>query len=51
MGAGQVIHTLKEQCMHRHRFESLQHPTRVIAAWIQFYNHLRPHQALKRPHR
>lgn len=41
-----VIRTLKEQCVHRHRFESLQHATRVIGDWIQFYNHLRPHQAL-----
>jgi len=32
-----VTHTLKEQCVHRHRFESLQHPTS-----IQFYNHRRP---------
>ena len=41
-----VIRTLKEQCVHRHRFESLQHASRVIADWIQFYNHRRPHQAL-----
>ena len=41
-----VIRTLKEQCVHRHRFESLQHATRVIGDWIQFYNHRRPHQAL-----
>ena len=42
-----VIRTLKEQCAHRHRFESLQHASRVIGDWIQFYNHRRPHQALK----
>jgi putative transposase len=41
-----LIRTLKEQCVHRHRFESLQHASRVIADWIQFYNHRRPHQAL-----
>lgn len=41
-----VIRTLKEQCAHRHRFESQQHATRVIGDWIQFYNHRRPHQAL-----
>jgi putative transposase len=41
-----VIRTLKEQCIHRHRFESLQHATRVVSDWIQFYNHRRPHQAL-----
>jgi putative transposase len=41
-----VIRTLKEQCAHRHRFESQQHASRVISDWIQFYNHRRPHQAL-----
>lgn len=41
-----VIRTLKEQCVHRHRFESLTHASRVIADWIGFYNHRRPHQAL-----
>ncbi|MGH2508134.1 MAG: transposase [Ktedonobacteraceae bacterium] len=42
-----VIRTLKEQCAHRHRFETLQHAMRVIGDWIQFYNHQRPHQALR----
>jgi len=42
-----VIRSLKEQCVHRHRFESLQHASRVINDWISFYNHQRPHQALK----
>ena len=41
-----VIRTLKEQCVHRHRFETIQHANRVIAGWIQFYNNQRPHQAL-----
>ena len=41
-----VIRTLKEQCVHRHRFESLQHKSRVIGDWIGFYNNRRPHQAL-----
>ena len=41
-----VIRTLKEQCVHRQRFESQQHASRAIADWIQFYNHRRPHQAL-----
>lgn len=36
----------KEQCIHRHRFETLQHVSRVIGDWIQFYNHQWPHQAL-----
>ena len=37
---------LKGQCVHRHRFETQQHASRVIADWIAFYNHRRPHQAL-----
>ena len=41
-----VIRTLKEQCVHRHRFESLQHASRTLGDWIQFYNNRRPHQAL-----
>ena len=41
-----MIRTLKEPCIHRHRFETLQHASRVIGDWIQFYNHQRPHQAL-----
>ncbi len=41
-----VALTLKEQCAHRHRFETQQHPMRVIGDWMQFYNHRRPHQAL-----
>ncbi len=41
-----VIYTLKEQCVHLHRSESLQHASRVIADWIHFHNHRRPHQAL-----
>jgi putative transposase len=41
-----LIRTVKEQCTHRHRFQSLQNATRVLSDWIQFYNHRRPHQAL-----
>ncbi len=41
-----LIRTLKEQCAHRHRFETQQHASRVISGWIAFYNHRRPHQAL-----
>ena len=33
--------------IHRHRFETLQHASRVIGDWIQFYNDQRPHQALE----
>ena len=42
-----VIRTIKEQCVHRQRFETLQHASRVISDWIGFYNQKRPHQALK----
>jgi putative transposase len=41
-----AIRTLKEQCVHRQRFETLQHASRVIGDWIGFYNRCRPHQAL-----
>ena len=37
---------LERAVPHRHRFESLAHASRVIADWIGFYNHRRPHQAL-----
>lgn len=42
-----VIRTLKEQCVHRQRFDSIHHAARAIGDWIGFYNHQRPHQALK----
>src|SRR5690625_141515 len=38
-----MIRTLKEQCLHRQRFESIQHASRAIEDWIPFYNHQRPH--------
>ena len=41
-----LIRSLKEQCIHRHRFESQRHAMRIIGDWIQFYNNQRPHQAL-----
>jgi putative transposase len=41
-----VIRTLKEQCVHRQRFDSIQHATHAIGDWISFYNHKQPHQAL-----
>ncbi|WP_223814339.1 integrase core domain-containing protein [Roseicitreum antarcticum] len=41
-----VIRTLKEQCVHRQRFDSIQHATRAMGDWIQFCNYERPHQAL-----
>ena len=38
---------IKEQCVHRQRFETLQHASRVIGDWIGFYNQKRPQQALR----
>lgn len=38
-----VIQTLKEQCMHRHRFESQSHALRVIGDGIVFYDQQCPH--------
>jgi putative transposase len=46
LAAERVIRTLKDQCVHRHRFETLQHASRVIGDWISFYNNRRPHQLL-----
>ncbi|WP_210398754.1 MULTISPECIES: integrase core domain-containing protein [Oligella] len=40
------ILTLKEQYVHRQRFEIIQHAKRVLADWIGFYNHPRPHPSL-----
>lgn len=40
-----VIRTLKEPCVHRQRFDSIQHATRAIGDWIRFHNHRRPHRA------
>jgi putative transposase len=42
-----VIRTIKEQCVHRQRFETLQHASRVLGDWIRFYNQKLQHQALK----
>ena len=41
-----VIRTLKDQCVHPHWFETLLHASRVMAAWIGFCVHQRPHQVL-----
>ena len=41
-----LIRTLKDQCLHRHRFETAQYASRVIGDWVHFYNTRRPHQAL-----
>lgn len=41
-----VIRALKDQCVQRHRFETVQHASRVIGDWINFYNNQRPYQAL-----
>lgn len=40
------IRTLKEQCVWLHRFNNLEEARSTIAAWIEHYNHQRPHQAL-----
>jgi putative transposase len=41
-----LIRTLKEQCIHRHRFETQQHAMRVIGDWIQFNSTRRLRQTL-----
>ena len=42
-----VNSALKEQCVHRRRFETLQHASHAIREWIRSYNYRRPHHALK----
>lgn len=32
-----LIRTLEDRCVHRHRFEILQHASRVIGDWVSFY--------------
>ncbi|GAB3045663.1 hypothetical protein GCM10027214_04380 [Stenotrophomonas tumulicola] len=34
-----VIRTLKEQCVHRHRFESQTHALRIIVDWSDYTKH------------
>lgn len=41
-----LIRSLKEQCVHRQRFETIAHASRAIGDWVMFYNNRRPHQAL-----
>jgi putative transposase len=38
-----VIRTLNGQCVHRPRFERLQHASLVISGWMGFYNQCRPY--------
>ncbi|WP_374496401.1 integrase core domain-containing protein [Zoogloea sp.] len=40
-----MIPTLKEQCIHCHRVEALQHASRIIGDWIEYYLQ-RCHQAM-----
>ena len=43
---GKNTGAVASRSVHRHRFESQQHASRVIGDWIGFYNNQRPHQAL-----
>mgnify|MGYP000004513996 CR=1 FL=1 len=40
-----MIPTLKERCIHCHRVEALQHVSRMIGDWIEYYLQ-RCHQAM-----
>ena len=42
-----LIRTIKEQCIWMHNFASLREARLAIGHWIEYYNHKRPHQALK----
>ena len=39
--------SLKEECIWLHHFQSVQEAKGAIEEWVEFYNTLRPHQALK----
>ncbi|MCB6180225.1 DDE-type integrase/transposase/recombinase [Rhodobacter sp. Har01] len=43
-----VFRTLKEQSIHRQRYDSLQHAARAIGDRIAFHNHRRRHQVADR---
>ena len=38
--------SLKEECVWLHHFQGVQQAQETIEKWVQFYNQLRPHQAL-----
>jgi len=38
--------SLKEECVWQHVFPNVDDAQRVIRAWVHWYNHERPHQAL-----
>ncbi len=42
-----LIRSVKEQCLWLHNFASLEDTRQALAAWFEYYNEERPHQALK----
>ncbi len=46
-----VIRTLKEQCVHRQGFDSIQHTTRAIGDWISLCNNRPPSDVCHAPAR
>lgn len=38
--------SLKEECVWQQTFQTFEEARRIIRAWLQWYNHDRPHQAL-----
>jgi putative transposase len=42
-----LFRTMKEQCIWLRRFDSLDETKSVIGRGVDWYNHQRPHQALK----
>jgi len=42
-----VVGSYKEQCVHRQRFKTLRHASRVIGDWIGICKQRRTHQSLK----
>ena len=39
--------SLKEECVWQHTFQTFEEARRIIRHWMQWYNHDRPHQALR----
>lgn len=40
------MRTLKQECIWLHQFQNISQASRIIEAWIDFYNHDRQHSAL-----
>jgi putative transposase len=39
--------TIKEECIWHHNFKSIKEANEIISKWINFYNNIRKHSALR----